>query len=388
MSGQPAVQNNRNTIIDFAKLVYAFPIMLVHSNHLMQQEYHWTLATVMVSGYVAVEFFFIISGYLMAQSIQKTGPAEAGRLGSDTVRFVLRKFQIIFPYYLLIFILNFIILHLIHMSSLRQTMKDLVYSLPAFFRINITGMFSYDPIGPAWYISAMLLVMLLLYPLARSHANMFNCAIAPFLALFIYGYISKTRGNIGAATVWIGLMNVGVLRAVAGLSLGCACFEINRKFSALRLTNAAKTLLTVVEGFCYIVPLAVMSIVRYSQVEFILIFMFAAAITLSFSRQTWSGKLFKKPHPWMSQLSLTIFLSHKPIADFTNWLFPAYDQYQRLPYFIAISLLVAYICMRGGYITEPVQEIFQSPCEAACRESKVNTIWTGGAPEYVVLCHG
>lgn len=75
----------RNTLIDWIKLLYAIPIMLVHSNHLIQGTYSWQNATIMPGGYLTVEFFFIVSGYFMAASAARRLPRSGGGIWNGWV---------------------------------------------------------------------------------------------------------------------------------------------------------------------------------------------------------------------------------------------------------------------------------------------------------------
>ena len=338
----------RNTFIDCAKLVYAIPIMLVHSNYLAQGVYDWrTTPVIMPSGYVAVEFFFILSGFLMASTAAKYAESK-DKLGSEAASFVWTKVKIILPFYLVAWVLSFMVKHMSEQLSARMMLKNAVYSFFAFFRVDMGGFIGYDPIGSGWYISAMLMIMLLIYPLLRCKRNVFVWSIAPLLTLFIYGYISQTRGNISAASVWIGLTYVGILRAIAGLSLGCTCHAITQKIKTVMPTKLASILLTILEVGCYIIPLIIMQIRKHTQLDFIMIFLFATAITISFSGLSYSNRIFKKPYPWMAEMSLCIYLVHECGINFVKYFFPSYDLWKRLPIFVVFSLLVSILTYVGG----------------------------------------
>lgn len=300
----------RTAIVDWAKLVYAFVIVLVHANYLMPGTYNWQLVECFGGGYVAVEFFFIVSGFLMAASGNKVKePVES--LGIETIRFVWRKIKVLLPFYLVAYLFTFILNQALNNVSFHDAIKNLVYSIPYLFRYNMAGFkATSDPIGSAWYISSMLLAMLGLYPMLRKYKDTFTCVIAPLLTLFLYGYISQTRSNISAASIWIGWVYVGNLRAVAGISLGCTCWKISQQVKRVEFTKIGVLALTSLEMICYIFPVISMQLWAHTYLDFILIFMFAIAITISFSERSYSAKIVHAP-AWVANLSLTLYFVHQ-----------------------------------------------------------------------------
>lgn len=196
----------------------------------------------------------------------------------------------------------------------------------------------------------MLLVTAVLYPTLRRYKDMFIHVIAPLITLFLYGCIAHVRGNVSAASIWMGYVYVGILRAFAGMSLGCICYEVVRKFKQFRMTRQVKVILTIVEFVAYIVPLFAMQYIPYSELDFIIVFVFAIAVTISLSLQSYSPNIIRNAPEWVSQLGLAIFLCHGALIEFTNRLLPEYELHQRLPYFIIFSLLESLVCMWCGNV--------------------------------------
>ena len=99
---------SRNGSIDLMKFVFTLVIMLFHTNKLFG------------GGYIAVDFFFVVSGYLMAVSMEKRMTRQSQKpvpLGQDTVSFLLHKAGGIFPYYVVVFVLTFILSNVIKNGS-------------------------------------------------------------------------------------------------------------------------------------------------------------------------------------------------------------------------------------------------------------------------------
>ena len=64
---EKASNKNRIAIIEFMRFLFAAVVMLFHSSVLRQPEDIF----VMPKGYIGVEFFFLLSGFLMAESAVK-----------------------------------------------------------------------------------------------------------------------------------------------------------------------------------------------------------------------------------------------------------------------------------------------------------------------------
>ena len=100
----------RNREVDFLRFVFAVIIMLHHSRYVLGDE-----NCLFLGGSLAVEFFFIVSGYLMMASIlraerrQSTGVTRAA-LGTETYHFLLRKIRAFLPEYLIAWFIGFFLI--------------------------------------------------------------------------------------------------------------------------------------------------------------------------------------------------------------------------------------------------------------------------------------
>ncbi len=345
----------RNTVVDIAKLAFAVAIVLFHGNLLVQGTYNWeTDLIIMPSGYMAVEFFFIVSGYLMAaKSIAMRNVFEGG-VGSETLFFIKRKFSVMFPYFFFSWVIGFIVQHMPPKTHWNDILGDAVFSVFVLLQINISGLDGYTVSGVLWYLSAMYMAILMIYPFLSTHRNLFTRVIAPLLAIFIYGYISKTRGNLSAGTVWRGFIYIGMLRSIAGISLGCVCYEVASKLKELSLTKASKVLLTFFELAGYIFSLVMMSFLKLTRCDFVMVLLFAVSVTISFSGQSFSGSFFKREHHWMALLSESLYLAHGIVVGVVKEIFASFDRWQRLPWYLFFSLLGGIIVMLGGNVIKEV----------------------------------
>lgn len=91
-------------------------------------------------------------------------------------------------------------------------------------------------IAVAWYISAMLLAMMRLYPIGLKYKRNFIYVYSLIIALFIYGFIDKMDKSIaGADILYFIFFAKNLLRAIAGISLGCFAFVIVENFKKINI---------------------------------------------------------------------------------------------------------------------------------------------------------
>lgn len=183
---------SRNGMIDIMKLYFTLMVMFFHTGKFFK------------GGYIAVDFFFIVSGYLMAHSMEKyksaSLPQNCG--GSDAVLFVLHKAKGLFPSYLAAWMLSFSITNFCKGSSLLCALKTLVRSPYNIFMIEMIG--NYDMghrVQASWYISAMLLSILIIYPIRNKHINLFDYYISPLIFFLFIGTAYQQKTGVAGFTV-------------------------------------------------------------------------------------------------------------------------------------------------------------------------------------------
>lgn len=355
----------RNGVIDIAKFVFSVVIVLNHSNHLITGQ-----GIFMRGGYLAVEFFFIVSGYLMAKSGAKRQKFDANTIGSETMSFVFHKAKEIFPYYSLGFICAFIATQYINHHSGKQIIKNVIKSVLTFLRIGTTvGLDSYEVMGLSWYISAMLLGVLMVYPLFRYRRNLFCYIEAPLICAFIYGYLSHTYKGTSALD-WIGICNTGLLRGIAGLSLGCLTYEISQKIENTTWSRNGRILLTLVEAMGYFAALLHMQFkFKVESNDFVIIVILVLSIAISFSCKSLSCQMISNVNIFWAEYSLALYMGHYVIRLLiTNC--SKLDTYpSKLVVYLAMSFIASLVLWKGanllknlfGWIGKEAKSLFVLP---------------------------
>lgn len=306
----------RNGAIDFLKFMFALLIVVFHffSNRMNTSVAATALFPLKVplpGGYIGVEFFFLVSGYLMAQSAQAARNANPpGGTGEESLRFVLRKFTSILPYYLFSIVSSLVLCQaFINYTLITPTVLGLD-SLWEMLLLQMSGLGVPQIInGPVWYLSAMLIAMLMLYPLLRKAPDLFLNVVAPLAALLLLGHISRVHGTLNVVADTQEWVYPGIQRAIAELCLGCIAFNVCGKLP--RFGQAGRWLLGGAELLCYAGTLALANVTFMTHADFVMLLLLAVGVTITFSGQSIFAGLFRgRAFAYLGRLSMALFLCH------------------------------------------------------------------------------
>ena len=271
---------------------------------------------------------------------------RGGAIGKETLRFIVHKLKRIFPYYFVAWCIGFTVLHTAPVVSFRQILKDLIQSIPAFLQLSVAGFPVYQAIDPAWYISAMLLSMLVLYPLILIWKENFSLIIAPILAIGIYGFLFSKVGSLATINpLEDGFIYTGLMRGIAGICLGCMCFEGAQALSRKSFSLKGKKVLTGMEILCYLAVFAGMNTQGLLRPDLYIVLLLIPAVTLSFSGQSYTSSFkicrWKKGRIRFEEVSLAIFLADYPARELTKKLFPYAQRDERIVPCVLIVVVLA-----------------------------------------------
>ncbi len=281
------------------RFVFCMLVILYHINNRLDIE-TTTVFSFFANGKIGVEFFYLVSGWLMAKSSLKYRDKP---IIQSTKYFMYGKFMGVFPLHFIAFTAEFIMLVFRHMPNLHEKLVMLADTIPNLFFLQKSGIqASRAIITPEWYIAAMLWMMLIIFPLILRFKDKFTKLACPLITVIVLGYLIHANGKLGGVErfVFNDIVSKPYARAFAEMCGGAFCFEVSNKLKNMDFKKADRVFLTVIEATCYILPV-LYSFSKWSEKYELHIFYFlAVAVTLSFSTVTYSGNLFNN--------SLSIFL--------------------------------------------------------------------------------
>lgn len=295
-------KTDKNGEIELLRFVFALIIVIRHSDSLLGDSYP------LAGGAFAVEFFFLVSGFLMARSVEKSGPSMT--IGRDTLLFLKRKVYGVLPETLVAFLIAFVFQHCVRHSSFVTLVDSAMASVWEITFLNMSGLGQGIVNGVTWYISSMLISMLVLYPLLRNHRDVTIHILMPFAIVIILGWLYQ-NGSLLAPRKWHGWAYRGTIRAFAEISLGAILYYLTQRFQRIPFNRFAKAVLTILKYAGFAVILIYMRNRSHPKWDFTLLLVMAACIGIIFSGQALDTGLYQNRFcSFLGKFSLPLYLSH------------------------------------------------------------------------------
>ena len=226
------MSTGRSGEIDVLRLLFAFTIMAYHLCSAFGKGY-------IRHGYIGVEFFFVVSGFLAAKHIaskRKKDPNYPSNAdtASETWQFILNKAGQFYRYYICASILKFIAIYLIiEQHTVAEALKELVHGIPVF---TLTFLWLHTDTNifynrGMWYVSAMLLALIVLYPIMQRHFSFSTKWIFPVVSVILLRFLYTTYGTIARYKTATAFVDAGVLRAIAEIAAGASLYALSEWFS-------------------------------------------------------------------------------------------------------------------------------------------------------------
>jgi peptidoglycan/LPS O-acetylase OafA/YrhL len=328
-----------NYFIDFLRFIFSMCILFYHSWYLTGR-YGKELFK---AGYLAVDFYFIVTGYLMINSMKNNTRKDKNKKTSmlnDTVIFVWNKINKLIPALLLTFIIGVIYVYgfgIFLNPSLLFSNK----LMPELFQFGILG-YKYYINDSWWYISSMLFVIALLYPLTQKFKNDYFIYVAPLIIIITLGIVNSFGIYIDDPAKVSFFLENGFYKALIYIPLGNISYFIAEKIRSKNFTKNKIILLSIVEILLYIFFVCDMHFKVIGT--FIFGILMTLNVSLTFSNVTYSKKIFK--HSFWKKLGLYgfyVFLCNVSIRRFIVKRYKKYNlTYKQLFIrFVILSLVTA-----------------------------------------------
>ena len=250
MSGSK--NTGRNESITFFRILFTLVILIHHASSFPGGH------TLLLRGYLCVEFFFIVSGFFLYRSFR-----DESR--HSTLSFIKKRLVRLYPEYLFAFLV-------ITASTVVLSREfDLNRAVNELLMVQNTGIFHIGGYNfPCWYIAVMMVSGILIYNMLSLHENAFVKVIAPLIVIGCYTWLTGSEDGFETWT-YIGPLSMPLLRGFADMSLGVIlsafveelspisekldlCMELLALFLIFlgMFTNAAGEVLTVA-AFCLLI---------------------------------------------------------------------------------------------------------------------------------------
>lgn len=322
----------RSGNLDLMKFLFSLMIVFFHGKNLATTESY-----IFPGGSIAVEFFFIVSGVLMARTACTYERKES--LGKDTLLFMKHKFCGLMPNYYVGFVIAFIVINrnVRSISTLIYRLGDSIWEI--LFLLN-SGLRPIRRVynGPVWYLSAMLLAMCVIWPIMRKYKKTFFYVIAPVGTVFLMGITYQNWRSFAGASVWRDYIFKGTVRAFMGLLLGCVVYQVSEYLKKQDFTLLSKILFSIVEFLGYAGIFIISFYRNRDKADWLLFFILSICITITVSNVSIWADWFNHPlFNWLGIFSYSLYLGHGYWSNCMISLFPTLNYWTRIPYYLLLS---------------------------------------------------
>ena len=296
-----------NGIIAIWKFLFALLILCFHCAILIDPNPSRSL---FVKGSIGVEFFFLVSGYLLARKVFEDEAKDTRPIYQSTWQYLCHKIKSFYPYLLFAFVIitaSDVFLHhnlspIIHLEKMAELtlLNQAGLSFPFFSNVS-------------WYLSALVIASAIIYPLLKKYQKTFSSLVAPILGILICCFlIHYNNGHLRGPGNYICFAYEGFFRGFAELLLGITAYELVLRLKKVNFTKIGSIALSVV---CFsslaFVFLFNALYKRAIKVDYISLILLLIGVVVAFSGKTFFfEKCNNKIFYYLERLSLPLYLNN------------------------------------------------------------------------------
>ncbi len=300
-------KEKHNGLVSLWKFIFCVVIAIYHGQLLYGNE----PVPLFRGGYIAVELFFLISGYFFAKSALKE-KYNGESIGKDTISFVWKRMKKLIPYIIVIYIIWLIFL--IFYSKPPLTISQIVNSIWNPLLVRTFGFRAPFMVTAVWYLTVLFTCMLILYPILKKYRDNFILLASPIIALFFLGYLNHHYYGLDISyAAWGEYICAAFIRGFAELNIGFIIYYLNKKLEKVEYTKFAKVFLTITPWIILIIVLGITSFIpRHKEYDYIMLLLFTIALQIMVSGKTYDLKYFSNKFIFfLESISMIIFINHQ-----------------------------------------------------------------------------
>ena len=295
-----------NRAMELYRFVAAVMILCFHCNwYAFDQD-----GTPFCGYFLLVEFFFILSGFLMMRSIRRRiTPEQRLAAGDTTFQYICGRLKSFYPHHLLSFVLVFLI-----EVGLRKTMYPVEYAeaaWPELLLVNVFGFVRGKSINIiCWYLSVLVFASLPLYYLILKDEQGFVKVIAPMIIVFLYGALFDRKGSLANTIIFTQYSApLGYFRGLADMTAGVLAYRVFEWLEDTELPD--EPLISTVLEAAVIFSAGLYMYDNYGKFDFLFVPMFCAFIISVFRAKSLFTRLFDNAvSEWLGRQCFAYFLNN------------------------------------------------------------------------------
>ena len=354
---------NRNGTLEFMRFVFCMTILFYHIGKYTYGSpslNKGVFIALFPHGAMGVEFFFLLTGVFLAQSLDKQlqRAEKKTNVFADTGKYFWKKYISTFQQHVVAFAVLFLVMVLIHLDMSNWSAWDrFCGAIPSLFLIQMTGVMGVPLNHIEWYLSAMLIAILIVYFVCRLNFKVVTRYVAPVVSVGLLVWMCCEFPSLTGVTrpMFIGgglSIYKGDIRALAEIFLGTFVYSLGRYGLSPLNEKAAKgvrILLTVLEWVMYIGAVVITLLTLPYGWEYGALAFIFGGVLLSYSGMTYSGEIFDNGVSYfLGKITLPVYLSQLSAIYATNYYLKDYDNGVKVWVIVVLTAVSSAITMLAG----------------------------------------
>ena len=278
------------------------------------------------TGYLAVDFFFIVSGFLLVNSL-------AHKKEISVVDIITNKISKWFPMYFWGIIVLVIFYSFLDIEYLKRTSWHVLIETLMLQRWNSHPVLNL----PDWYMSALLLCSFFMIIFIKKYNGFFKYIIVPFSIFFAYPFILNQNGNLDVHYQFYEGINGGTLRGWADMCVGVALYYFTLSEKKIIFN---KKVMFIVEMLMLFLMYKFLYKHSKSIFDMIVIIPFSFIISTAYSNKGYINKIisfnvFEK----LGNISYSIYINHFFVVIFMKSFITGLDLKTGGAVFLGLTIL-------------------------------------------------
>ncbi len=293
----------KNGEVELLRIIFATIVMIHH----FADSFGIAIAE---NGGIADEFFFTITGILMAKGV-KGRIVERKKIPNTNWKHLLRKISVFYPYYFFALILQILLLFVIDKLTVLQVLERVFASVPEIILLNMNGIYYNNGIfvGGGWFLSAMIMAIFFLYPVLLFNYEYATKLVFPCIGIIGLGNLFVAYHTINAVLPINHILLSGVIRAMAEISLGAFGFEVACKIDKSHFLQRFRFIPSAFKCFCFAI-VAIFALGKFdNSLTPVAYFFCLIGCILSFSNTTFSIPCNRIVYI-IGRISVPLYLTH------------------------------------------------------------------------------
>ena len=308
-------KNTRIASVEFWRFFFTVLVALYHL------EIYYTSGKLFPSGTSAVEFFFVLSGFLIALSAghwfeKHPEPLSAKEAGIRATQFVWKKVKALFPVIVMTLIIHIAIngggySRKNWLDAALNSEWDLLFMVGTPFGYNNGN----APIVPLWFLTALFIAgYVYCYMLYRRYH--FTLFIAPLIGVMLYSFFTLNSSLVLDFYAKMGFMTAGTIKAFAEMALGISLFHLYDHLRRKKLSPVWEVVLTLLMLFSIYRYFALTIKINTGMDNFRRIVYIMIIVLLSFlNKDVITGILNNGFSRALGKISMTMYVCHFTLCN-------------------------------------------------------------------------